>query len=112
MIGCRLQKAVHAVAERRDDDARRLRHDHVAHHLGTGLKPSALPALLWPSGTAEDAGAHDLGEIGGFVQDEAEEGGFEHAEAHADRKRQACVDDQELDQKRRAAKEPDIRTAR
>ena len=57
---------------RRNDDAQRLRQHDLAQHLAA-CSPSARAASHCPCGNRLDAGADDLGDVGGGVEHEADQ---------------------------------------
>ena len=101
-----LEQADKDVADRRDDDADRLRDDDDAHDPGarhadrqSGLGLAAIDGL--------DAGAVDLGEVGGIGGAHADDAGCPWVQPDA-RERQDVIEIEQLQQHRRAAQHLDV----
>ena len=74
--------------------------------VSNGAMPTLIAASICPAGTAGEAGAKDLGEIGRRVEAEADDARGRRAQPQADR-RAAGVEQEELHQERRAAEDLD-----
>ena len=115
------------VAGRRDDHPHRLRQHDPPHDL-KAAHPQRLRRLGLALVDRDDPGAHDLGHVGALVEPEAEQRGHERRDQRVrvrvderrperdpevDRRvqRRDEVPEQQLDQQRRAAEEPDVEPA-
>src|SRR6185312_1831504 len=93
-------------AESRINDPQRRDEDDEPEDL-RALETKRLPGLDLSAGNGLDAGAEDLGSVGGEVDRHAEHRSLPGRQPDADRGK-GEVDDEELNQKRRVADDLDI----